>query len=128
MNRQLQEQASASEDSSAHRIADSVRQRLLAGHVPRDRRLPSVRSLARRESVGLGTVQAAYQLMKQEGLVEARTRVGWFVVPRSRRRRQTIALSALRRSIQPAIRRALETGLSRQLVRSEFLQIVRETR
>jgi len=128
MNRQLQEQASASEDSSAHRIADSVRQRLLAGHVPRDRRLPSVRSLARRESVGLGTVQAAYQLLKQEGLVEARKRVGWFVVPRSRRRRQTVALSALRRSIQPAIRRALETGLSRQLVRSEFLQIVRETR
>ena len=128
MNRQLQEQASASEDSSAHRIADSVRQRLLAGHVPRDRRLPSVRSLARRESVGLGTVQAAYQLLKQEDLVEARKRVGWFVVPRSRRRRQTVALSALRRSIQPAIRRALETGLSRQLVRSEFLQIVRETR
>ena len=128
MNLQRETQAAALEHSSAHRIAASLRQRLLAGHWPTDRRLPSVRTLARRESVGLGTVQAAYQLLQQEGLVEARSRVGWFVVPTSRRRRQTDALSALRQSIQPAIRRALESGLNRYLVRREFLQIVRETR
>ncbi|MBI92887.1 MAG: hypothetical protein CME05_06680 [Gemmatimonadaceae bacterium] len=37
-------------------------------------------SLAHRESVGLGTAQAVYQLFKQEGLVEAKERVVWFVV------------------------------------------------
>lgn len=45
--------------------------------------MPSVRLLARRESVSISTVVAAYELLERRGWVEARARSGYFVKNRS---------------------------------------------
>ncbi len=110
--------------SSAERIASRLRLHLLAGKVPEDLRLPSVRTLARRYSVGPATVQAAYRALAAEGLVEARPRLGWFVVPRAGRMRRKKALANLQLSVRKPIRCALDSGLSRYVVRREILRML----
>ena len=103
-------------------IVSRLRQRRLAGDMPDDIPLPSVRALARRHAVGPATVQAAYRALASEGLVKSRPRVGWFVVPRAGQMRRRKALAILRMSIQSPIRRALASGLSRHLIRREILR------
>ncbi len=57
------------------RFAERIRQRLLAPGA----RLPSVRDCARRHGVSPSTVVAAYDQLQAHGLVEARSRRGFFV-------------------------------------------------
>ena len=109
-------------ENSVECIASRLRQQLLAGDMPEDVPLPSVRTLARRHSVGPATVQAAYRALAAEGLVRSRPRVGWFVVPRAGQIRRRKALASLRMSIQSPLRGALASGLSRHLVRREILR------
>ncbi|MDF1752184.1 MAG: PLP-dependent aminotransferase family protein [Verrucomicrobiales bacterium] len=48
-------------------------------------RMPSLRTLARDRGVSLTTVQSAYEVLENRGLIEARPRSGFFVCPRIRR-------------------------------------------
>ncbi len=57
------------------RFSERIRQRLLAPGA----RLPSVRDCARRHGVSPSTVVAAYDQLQAHGLVEARSRRGFFV-------------------------------------------------
>jgi DNA-binding transcriptional MocR family regulator len=57
------------------RFSERIRQRLLAPGA----RLPSVRDCARRHGVSPSTVVAAYEQLQAHGLVEARSRRGFFV-------------------------------------------------
>jgi DNA-binding transcriptional regulator YhcF (GntR family) len=109
---------------SADRIASGLRQSLLAGELPHDQALPSVRFLARREGIGTATAQAAYRQLAAEGLVESRPGIGWFPIRRTGTRRRKIALAALRDYTHPAIQQALAKGLSRTLIRREILQLI----
>ena len=66
-------------------IAESIASPIRAGTLARGERVPSVRELARRHSVSLGTVLQAYRLLEDSRLIEARPRSGYFVAARPAR-------------------------------------------
>jgi DNA-binding transcriptional MocR family regulator len=67
------------------RIAESIALPIRAGTLARGERIPSVRELARRHRVSLGTVLQAYRMLEDSRLIEARPRSGYFVAARPAR-------------------------------------------
>ena len=65
---------------SNRRIKESLREAIRAGHLAEGSRLPTVRDLAWRLDVTPGTVSRAYQIVTQEGLLEATVGRGTFEV------------------------------------------------
>ena len=63
-------------------IAESIATPIRAGTLARGERIPSVRELARRHRVSLGTVLQAYRMLEDSRLIEARARSGYFVAAR----------------------------------------------
>jgi DNA-binding transcriptional MocR family regulator len=63
-------------------IAESIATPIRAGTLARGERIPSVRELARRHRVSLGTVLQAYRMLEDSRLIEARSRSGYFVAAR----------------------------------------------
>jgi DNA-binding transcriptional MocR family regulator len=59
-------------------LRDALRQRLLAGVVPRGARLPATRELAKTLRVSRNTVEEAYALLIEEGLITTRRGQGAF--------------------------------------------------
>lgn len=62
------------------KIADAIRQQILNGALKPGDRLPSVRHLAMEWDCTVGTIQQAYQLLAQEGLIISRPGQGTKVV------------------------------------------------
>lgn len=59
-------------------LADSLEAAIRQGTITGGQRLPSVRALARSESVSISTALSAYRSLEQRGLVEARPKSGYF--------------------------------------------------
>ncbi len=57
----------------------SILEQIRAGHLPAGARMPGKRSLAQQLSLGVNTVDTAYQMLVAEGYLEARPRSGFFV-------------------------------------------------
>lgn len=66
-------------------LARVLREAIRAGHLAEGSRLPTVRDLAWRLDVTPGTVSRAYQIVTQEGLLEATVGRGTFVASRAPR-------------------------------------------
>ncbi|MBH1935214.1 TetR/AcrR family transcriptional regulator C-terminal domain-containing protein [Streptomyces sp. AV19] len=64
------------------RIADDIRRRIAAGDLAPGDRVPSTRRIARDWGVALATAARALTTLQQEGLIQARPRVGSVVAPR----------------------------------------------
>ncbi|ALZ86156.1 GntR family transcriptional regulator [Pseudomonas oryzihabitans] len=60
-------------------LADALGRRIEQGLYRPGERLPSVRALAQEHGVSLATVQQAYRLLEDRGLVEPRPKSGYFV-------------------------------------------------
>ncbi len=61
-------------------IADKFRRQILSGEIKSGERLPSVRSVAEQWSCTIGSVQKAYQLLSEQGLVSSHAGQGTLVV------------------------------------------------
>jgi DNA-binding transcriptional MocR family regulator len=61
------------------KLADNIAQRIRAGSLKANDRLPSVRELKSQMGISASTVFSAYYLLEAQGLVEARQRSGYFV-------------------------------------------------
>ncbi len=66
-------------------LSRALREAIRAGELPEGSRLPTVRDLAWRLDVTPGTVSRAYQIVTQEGLLEATVGRGTFVAARAPR-------------------------------------------
>lgn len=66
-------------ESKYYYIYKKIKKDILSGVLKEDEKLPSKRSLAEHLGVSLITVENAYQLLKEEGYIEARERSGYFV-------------------------------------------------
>lgn len=64
-------------------VADHYRSAIRLGTLAADQRLPSLRDMMRTHQVSLSTAVQACRCLESEGLVEARTRSGYFVVAAS---------------------------------------------
>ena len=65
-------------------LADALGRRIEQGLYRPGERLPSVRALAQEHGVSLATVQQAYRLLEDRGLVEPKPKSGYFVRLESR--------------------------------------------
>ena len=65
------------------KLADNIAQRIRAGNLKANDRLPSVRELKSQMGISASTVFSAYYLLEAQGLVEARQRSGYFVRARA---------------------------------------------
>ncbi|MDM0085133.1 PLP-dependent aminotransferase family protein [Variovorax sp. J31P179] len=65
------------------KLADNIAQRIRAGSLKANDRLPSVRELKSQMGISASTVFSAYYLLEAQGLVEARQRSGYFVRARA---------------------------------------------
>ena len=61
-------------------LYSSILGQIRAGELPAGTRLPGKRSLSQQLSVGVNTVDTAYQMLVAEGYLEARPRSGFFVL------------------------------------------------
>jgi DNA-binding transcriptional MocR family regulator len=62
-------------------LADDLAGLIAAGQLAPRSRVPSVRRLARQRGVSITTAVASLRLLEQRGLIEARSRSGYFVAP-----------------------------------------------
>ena len=65
------------------KLAGNIAQRIRAGSLKANDRLPSVRELKSQMGISASTVFSAYYLLEAQGLVEARQRSGYFVRARA---------------------------------------------
>lgn len=88
-------------------LADAVRTEIVADRARPGDRLPSARDVAASLDVNLHTVLHAYQVLRDEGLVQMHRGRGAVVTPAADR------LAALHDDILALVARAREAGLSR---------------
>lgn len=62
-------------------VADDLAGLISSGQLPPRSRVPSVRALARQRGISITTAVASLRVLEQRGLIEARPKSGYFVVP-----------------------------------------------
>lgn len=60
-------------------IADKISNDILAGRLPAEGRVPSVRELAAESQVNVNTVVRTYELLERDGIIFNRRGLGYFV-------------------------------------------------
>lgn len=70
------------ETTTYRQLADALQGLIEGGTLQAGDRMPSLRGLARDYRVSVTTAMSAYEVLENRGLVEARARSGFFVIPR----------------------------------------------
>ena len=65
--------------SQTSQVVDFIRREILAGKLPPNARLDSLRTLSSRIKVGRQVVLSAFEILEKEGLIARRPRRGFFV-------------------------------------------------
>lgn len=66
-------------------LANEIEAKVTSGHIGVGERLPSLRSIRRQKGLSLSTVYQAYVELENRGVIEARTKSGFYVRPQSKR-------------------------------------------
>jgi len=94
-------------------LATHIREAILAGDLPEGEAIPSVRQLSVEQSLNPQTVLNATQLLIQEGLLEKRRGLGYFVLPGAQQQLQEDDLERFKQELLPAlVEQAQRLGLS----------------
>jgi GntR family transcriptional regulator len=100
-----------SSESLQSQIIRQVRAAILAGELPAEESLPSIRALASEQQVSVITVQRAYEALEREGLIHSRRGKGFFVSELPGDEKKSMAKQRLLENIEPLINTALSEGL-----------------
>ena len=92
-------------------IVHQIRELILSGRLAEHDQLPSIRSLAKEQRVGVVTVQRAFEQLEREGVIYARQGKGYFVAPISERARKSQARELTLRTLEQPVREAQAMGL-----------------
>jgi GntR family transcriptional regulator len=99
----------------SRQIDAQIRAQILAGALPAEQQLPSVRELARDLAVNVNTIVRVYEKLAGDGLIELRHGDGTYVAPR-RKSTASSQLAQRRRELDQdfdsLVRRALMLGLA----------------
>ena len=107
-------------------IARQVRAQILAGDLPAETSLPSIRALARDIRVSVITVQRAYEHLMQEGVIHARRGKGFFVSELKDKEKTALAESRLKEQLSRPVRAALAEGLSVEAIHQTVERIIQD--
>ena len=95
-------------------ISRQIRAMILAGELPADFSLPSIRALAREQHVSVITVQRAYEHLMHEGLIHSRRGKGFFVSELPQNKKKHMAKQRLFENLERPVRAASAEGLTRR--------------
>jgi GntR family transcriptional regulator len=107
-------------------IVRQIRAKILAGDLPADSDLPSIRKLALEQHVSVITVQRAYETLEHQGLIHSRRGKGFFVSELSKNGRKGIARQRLQEALLPKIRDAMAQGLDPEEIHTVIRNIFKE--
>ncbi len=93
-------------------ISRQIRAKILSGNLGGDQPLPSIRGLAKEQRVSVITVQRAYDDLDREGLVRSRRGKGFWVVPISEGRKNTMAEKRFTDAMRDIVANGAAEGLS----------------
>jgi GntR family transcriptional regulator len=101
-----------SDEPLQSQICTQIRAKILAGELPADTSLPSIRALAREQHVSVITVQRAYEHLMRENLIHSRRGKGFFVSELPGDQKREMARERLLENLKRPISSALAEGLS----------------
>ncbi len=107
-------------------IVRQIRAKILAGELAADADLPSIRKLAREQHISVITVQRAYEVLENEGLIYSRRGKGFFVTEISDNKKKRMAKDRLWEILDPRIKAALAEGLRKEEIESIVTDILKE--
>ena len=107
-------------------IVRQVRALILADELPAGEGLPSIRGLAREQKVSVITVQRAYEVLIQEGVIHSRRGKGFFVSDLQKREKKTLAQKRLHENIELPIRAAAAEGLTKNEIHETVDKILKK--
>jgi GntR family transcriptional regulator len=107
-------------------IVRQIRAKILAGELDANADLPSIRKLAREHHISVITVQRAYEILENEGLIHSRRGKGFFVTELSDETRKGMARKRFQEILEPKIRAALAEGLSKEEMKRAIGDILEE--
>ena len=105
-------------------ISRQVRAKILAGRLPDNAPLPSIRSLARDIRVSVITVQRAYEDLEREGLIHVRRGKGFYISPLSSEQKREMARERLHEVLSPLLADAVAQGLNPSQIRKTVDSII----
>lgn len=105
-----------SEEPLQSQISRQIREKILSGELLPETNLPSIRGLARKQHVSVITVQRAYEVLINEGLIHSRRGKGFFVSEIAEDSKQALAEERLVENIQFYLQSALAEGLKKERI------------
>ena len=106
--------SSQSPESLHQQLSRQLRSQILAGDLPPETLLESIRGLAREHRISTITVRRAYDDLEREGLIYARPGKGYFVAELPRQQKMDLIYQRLAGDLRPILDRALDEGLTRE--------------
>ena len=103
-------------------IVRQIRAKILAGELPADYNLPSIRALAKDQKVSVITVQRAYETLLRDNLIHSRRGKGFFVSQIEKDKKKEMALERLMENLRKPLLAAKSEGLKK----SDIIQVVNE--
>jgi len=100
-----------SDEPLQSQISRQIRAKILAGELPADSSLPSIRAMAREQRVSVITVQRAYEHLLHEELIHSRRGKGFFVTKVSKQNKKDISKQRLINNLERPLCAAIEEGL-----------------
>ena len=107
-------------------ISRQLRAQILAGHLPPNSTMPSIRAMAREQRVSVITVQRAYDDLEREGLLISRRGKGFFVAELPKGQRQERAQAKAMDSLSGAAQEAMADGLTPDQILDLLARILKD--
>ncbi|MBQ8078406.1 MAG: GntR family transcriptional regulator [Oscillospiraceae bacterium] len=93
-------------------IEQQMKEQILAGQIPEDEQLPSIRQLARDLRISVITTTRAYNDLAEEGFIISVAGKGYFVAPRNNELLRERMLYEMEDGLQKAVTNGRNAGLS----------------
>ncbi|MBN2009759.1 GntR family transcriptional regulator [candidate division KSB1 bacterium] len=107
-------------------IVRQVRAKILAGELPAETSLPSIRQLARDHHVSVITVQRAYESLLRDNLIHSRRGKGFFVSHLPDHEKRDKARQRLAETLEKPISDAVDEGMSVDDIREIVEKIIKK--
>ncbi|MFO7889845.1 MAG: GntR family transcriptional regulator [bacterium] len=117
-----------SDEPLQSQIVRQIRAHILAGDLRAGDSLPSIRGLAREQKVSVITVQRAYEILMQEGIIHSRRGKGFFVSKLQDSEKEEIAKDKLYNNIQRSVNSAVTEGLKAKDIHIMIDEILRDSK
>lgn len=115
-----------SRKSIYEQVVDNTKELIVAGVLPPNEKLPSVRELSKTLTVNPNTVQKAYRELEHQGFVYSVSGLGTFVTDPKESRIDENKVNEIRETCRNAIKEFIYLGLTGEQIETMFKELLAE--